>query len=111
MKIVISGGTGFLGRPLADRLAQDGHAIVVLTRGSASADAVTRKVVWQPDGSVGAWGSEIEGAGAVINLAGESIASRRWSSAQKQRILDSRVRATRSLCEAIHRAASPPPVF
>ena len=74
MKIVISGGTGFLGRPLAEQLAHDGHTIVVLTRGSASAGTVTRKVAWRPDGSVGTWGSEIDGAGAVINLAGESIA-------------------------------------
>jgi uncharacterized protein (TIGR01777 family) len=111
MKVVISGGTGFLGRALADCLAHDGHAIVLLTRGPAPAGAAIQRVTWQPDGSVGAWRSEIDGAGAVINLAGESIASRRWSAQQKERILDSRVRATRSLCEAIHRAASPPAVF
>jgi uncharacterized protein len=111
MKIVIAGGTGFLGRPLADRLAHDGHAVVVLTRGAPSAGGAVKKIPWQPDGSVGAWVSEIDGVGAVINLAGESIASRRWSDAQKQRILDSRVRATRSLSEAIHHASAPRPVF
>jgi uncharacterized protein (TIGR01777 family) len=111
MKIVISGGTGFLGRPLTDALAHDGHAVVVLTRGAPSAGAAIQKVTWQPNGSVGAWGSEINGAGAVINLAGESIGNRRWTAQQKDRILDSRVRATRSLSEAIHRAASPPAVF
>jgi uncharacterized protein (TIGR01777 family) len=111
MKIVVSGGTGFLGRPLTDALAHDGHAVVVLTRGAPSAGAAVQKVHWEPDGSVSAWGSEVDGAGAVINLAGESIGNRRWSTQQKDRILDSRVRATRSLCEAIHRAEKPPPVF
>jgi uncharacterized protein len=111
MKIVVSGGMGFLGRPLADALAHDGHAVVVLTRGAPSTGAAIQKVTWTPDGSVGAWRSEIEGAGAVINLAGESIGNRRWSAQQKDRILDSRVRATRSLCEAIQHATTPPPVF
>jgi hypothetical protein len=46
-----------------------------------------------------------------VNLAGESIAARRWTAAQKQRILESRVQATRSLVEAIKKAAAPPPVF
>jgi uncharacterized protein len=111
MKIVISGGTGFLGRPLTQALAHDGHTIVVLTRGTATADRLTRRVTWRPDGSVGDWAVEIEGAGAAINLAGESIGGRRWSAGQKQRILDSRLRATKSLREAIGRAATPPAVL
>ena len=111
MKIVISGGTGFLGRPLAEALNRDGHSLVVLTRGQPSPGTTIRRVTWQPDGSAGAWASEVDGSDAVINLAGESIASRRWSEVQKNRILDSRVRATRSLCEAIHHAAAPPPVL
>jgi uncharacterized protein (TIGR01777 family) len=53
----------------------------------------------------------VNGAGAVVNLAGESIAGKRWSAEQKQRILDSRVRATRSLVAAIRDAARPPQVF
>ncbi len=55
--------------------------------------------------------SAVDGAGAVINLAGESIAGKRWTAAQKQRILESRVQATRSLVAAIARATAPPPVF
>jgi hypothetical protein len=53
----------------------------------------------------------IDGAGAVVNLAGESIAAKRWTAAQKQKILDTRVQATRSLVSAIRGAANPPPVF
>ena len=66
-----------------------------------------RSCTWTPDGPTGPWAAEIDGADAVVNLAGESIAAKRWSAAQKQRILDSRVHATRSLVEAIAAAATP----
>jgi len=113
MRIVIAGGSGFLGRPLAAALAADGHDVVTLTRGSGPRRGQTRSraVAWTPDGDTGPWAAEIDGAGAVVNLAGESIAGRRWSAAQKQRILDSRVHATRSLVSAIQAAEAPPPVF
>src|SRR5262245_40831973 len=107
MKIVISGGTGFLGRPLAEALARDGHSIVVLTR-HASSPGPVRRVTWQPDGSIGPWAAELDGAAAVINLAGESIAGRRWSTAHKNRVLESRVLVTKSLTEAIRRASATP---
>ncbi|MES1256230.1 MAG: TIGR01777 family oxidoreductase [Acidobacteriota bacterium] len=112
MKIVIAGGTGFLGRPLASTLVADGHEVVHLTRGSAASGADgARLVTWTPNGGSGPWAEAVEGAGAVVNLAGESIAGKRWSAAQKQQILESRVFATRSLAEAIRGAAVPPPVF
>jgi uncharacterized protein (TIGR01777 family) len=111
MKVIIAGGTGFLGEPLANRLAADGHDVVILTRGKGRPGTRVRFVVWTPDGQAGPWAAEIDGAGAVVNLAGESIAAKRWSAAQKQRILDSRIHATRSLVEAIQRAATPPPVL
>ncbi len=143
MKIVIAGGSGFLGRPLAAALTADGHDVVTLTRvatatrganrgamGSASQSATAsanrsamasadrsakalpeRSVAWTPDGSTGPWASEIDAAGAVVNLAGESIAGSRWTAAHKRRILDSRVQATRSLVAAIRGAATPPRVF
>ena len=110
MKIVIAGGTGFLGRPLTDALLHDHHDVVVLTRGASGASNGARGVAWDPNGESGPWAAEIDGAGAVVNLAGESI-SKRWTAAQKERILDSRVRATRSLATAIRGAAAPPPVF
>ena len=111
MKIVIAGGTGFLGRPLTDTLLRDRHDVVILTRSTGAAvPPGARAAAWDPNGESGPWASEIEGAGAVVNLAGESIA-KRWTAAQKARILDSRVRATRSLAAAIRGAAAPPPVF
>lgn len=108
MRIVIAGGTGFLGAPLVAALAADGHDLVVLSR---RPDAGGRTLPWQPDGTTGAWARAVDGAGAVVNLSGESIAGRRWTPAQKQRILDSRVLATRSLAAAIRAAANPPAVL
>lgn len=110
MKIVIAGGTGFLGRPLTDSLLHEGHDVVVLSR-SGSHGGRARAVRWAPDGSAGSWAAELDGADAVVNLAGESIAGKRWSQAQKRRILDSRVLATRSLGRAIASASRPPAVF
>src|SRR5438132_1205902 len=113
MKIVISGATGFLGRPLAAALARDGHRLIVLSRGAAAAPPGTAQLVtWTPDGTAAAaWAGAIDGAGAVINLAGESIAGGRWTATRKRRIHDSRVLATRSLVEAMARATTPPAVF
>jgi uncharacterized protein len=113
MKIVIAGGSGFLGRPLTARLLAERNEVVILTRKAAS-QVPARAVVWSPGDDVGnasAWASEIDGADAVVNLAGESIAGRRWSAAHKQQILDSRIRATRSLVAAIAGASRPPSVL
>ena len=112
MRTIIAGGTGFLGRALARALVTAGHDVVGLTRGAGRGPTSGgRTVSWTPDGQAGPWASEVDGATAVVNLAGESIAARRWSAAQKRRIHDSRVLATRSLVEAIRKARQPPQVF
>src|SRR5258708_7804630 len=113
MKIVVAGGTGFLGGPLAAALSSGGHEAAILSRGVAVVPEMARwrAVKWTPDGSAGPWAGDIDGVGAVVNLAGESIAAKRWTDAQKQRILDSRVQATRSLVAAIRGASAPPAVF
>jgi len=109
MKIVIAGGTGFLGRALSQSLAVDGHEVCLLTRGNG--DRTFKTVPWTPNGESGSWASAIEGTDAVVNLAGESIAAKRWTAAQKQRILESRVQATRSLVTAIQGCRKPPSVL
>src|SRR3954471_12329084 len=112
MRIVLAGGSGFLGRALARSLSASSHAIVVLTRQpGAPRPTGVRYVQWNPDGSGGAWSSVINGADVVVTLAGESIAGARWSPAQKQRIIASRINATRSLASAIGSVAAPPPLF
>src|SRR3981189_2145449 len=108
MNVVIAGGSGFLGRPLTAALVQDQHDVVVLSRGATrSLPRGARAAAWAPNGEAGPWAAEISSAGAVVNLAGESIAGKRWTGAQKQRILDSRVQATRSLAGAIRAARAP----
>jgi uncharacterized protein (TIGR01777 family) len=107
MKVVVAGGTGFLGTPLVSQLRTSGTDVYVLTRGRAAPGRIT----WSPDGTIGRWAEAIDGADAVINLAGESIAGRRWTPVYKARIRDSRIRATRSVVAAIHAAARKPAAF
>jgi uncharacterized protein len=103
MKVVVTGGTGFLGAPLVDALRGDGHDVVVLTRRPPRAPG---EVQWDPSASLGAWARSFEGAGAAVNLAGEPIAGGRWTAARKHAILASRVEATRAVVAAL-RAAAP----
>src|SRR5262249_37682340 len=110
MKVVIAGGSGFLGQALARRLAAGDHEVVVLSRGTGVAPS-GRVVQWMPDGSAGSRGTEIDGAHAIINLAGESIAGSRWTDRSRRRIHESRLLSTRSLTEALRGARSAPPVF
>jgi len=120
MRIVIAGGTGFVGGPLAEVYAEDGHDVRVLTRslsdGEARHDPGTGKpgitrVGWQPTGDAGLWGKVVDGADAVVNLAGESIGKARWTPQRKAKLRDSRLLATRSLVAAINAAATPPRVL
>lgn len=122
MRIVIAGGTGFLGSPLAEVYAEEGHDVRVLTRslppGQSRHESGTgvpgvTSVGWAPDGQTGPWAAVLDGADALINLAGESLAGRRWSEKRKTDLRDSRIFPTRSLVAALAASASssPPPVF
>src|SRR5947207_5794601 len=71
-RVVLAGGSGFLGRALAEEFSSAGYEVVVLTRRAAKSSARVRHVMW--DGrSVGEWARELEGAAAVVNLAGRSV--------------------------------------
>jgi uncharacterized protein len=107
MRIVVAGGTGFLGSALVEALRRDAHQVSVLTRRARQPE----DVYWSPGDPGGAWKSAIDGADAVINLAGEGIADRRWTSARKHAILDSRVTATRALVSAIRESRREPGVL
>jgi uncharacterized protein (TIGR01777 family) len=109
VKVVIAGGSGFLGRALQTRLQQDGHAIGILTR--RPRPGAQEDIAWSPDGSAGAWAQALDGVDAVINLAGEGIADKRWDEARKHALRASRVAATRSLVAGIRQATPPPAVF
>lgn len=108
MQIVIAGGTGFLGFPLTAALIGDGHRLAVLSRSAAPRlPAGATPVHWTLEEG-GKWAGWIDEADCVINLTGESIADRRWTAAQKARIEQSRVTATRALVTAIRAARKPP---
>ncbi|MEV4254740.1 TIGR01777 family oxidoreductase [Spirillospora sp. NPDC049652] len=102
MKVVIPGGSGQVGAILDRALTAAGHDVVVLTRRPSR----PREVAW--DGRTpGPWTDEIDGADVVVNLAGRSV-SCRYTPANLQDMLDSRVRSTEAVGEAIAKAAAPP---
>jgi len=107
MKIVIPGGTGQVGTPLARAFVADGHEVVVLSRNPRHAP--WRMVTWNAE-TVSEWASEVDGADAVINLAGRSV-NCRYNSENRRLIKESRVKSTRAVGEAIARAARPPRVW
>ncbi len=119
MKIIITGGSGLIGRHLAPRLLNDGHEVIIFSRRPAARGqgwpADIQFQAWDPDQPEG-WAHQVDGVDAVINLAGESIAGTglvpaRWTEARKQRIVDSRVRSGQALVQAITAAARKPAVL
>ena len=109
MRIIVCGGTGFIGRPLVNELLENGHSVTVLSRNATSARALLPSsaacINWNP-GSAGTWTQVFNDADAVINLAGEPIAEKRWSETRKRLIWDSRVSATRAIVEALRSHAT-----
>ena len=111
MRFVIAGATGFVGGPLCAKLKSDGHQITALVRNLESA-----KQKLGPEIECVAWGEAagedwkrtLDGADAVINLAGEPVAGPRWTEDYKRRIRDSRVNTTRALAAAIGEAKQQP---
>ncbi|HJV48444.1 MAG TPA: TIGR01777 family oxidoreductase [Holophagaceae bacterium] len=105
-KVVVAGGTGLVGRALVEALVAAGTQVEVVTRNPALA--------LPPGAQALGWESlpkALEGADAVINLAGEGIADKRWNPARKAAILASRLTTTNRLVEALGRAASGPKVL
>ena len=107
-KIVLAGGSGFLGRTLAKWFAARAWEVVVLSR-SGSEIPGARVVTW--DGiNLGPWCVELEGATALINLAGRSV-NCRYHDRNRREILDSRICSTRAIGEAIRACGKPPAVW
>ncbi|HEV7486388.1 MAG TPA: TIGR01777 family oxidoreductase [Thermoanaerobaculia bacterium] len=100
-RIVVAGGSGFIGEPLVRRLLARGDDVAVLTRNASNVRA-GRAVGWKPP-SQGIWPDEAANADVVINLAGENVGGGRWTAERKKRIIESRVAATSALVEAMSR--------
>jgi uncharacterized protein len=109
MKLVIAGGTGFIGSALCERLAEQGHSLAVLSRSALPGTDGTKwqSVSWNPP-AAGAWEQAVDGADGLINLAGEPIAAKRWTARQKEKIRQSRIDATGALVAAVGRARHKP---
>ena len=111
MKVLIAGGNGLIGSRLAALIREQGGTVSVLTRrvGGVGADG-TRRVQW--DGrNPGEWQVELEGAEALVNLAGGNLGAGAWSPRRKAALLASRVDSTRALAQAALAAKKPPRVF
>lgn len=111
-KIVIAGGSGFLGAAISKKLIAHNYDVVILTRSnhdSSVPGSKLRYVYWNAT-SLGDWTSELEGAGALINLTGRSI-NCIHTDKNKREIIESRVNSVRVLAEALSRCKVPPPLW
>ncbi len=108
-KLILAGGSGFLGTELAHHFNVLGWDVVVLTRQPSQARASIRDVAWDGE-TTGDWTRELAGALAVVNLAGRSVDCR-YTPANRRIIIDSRVKPTCILGEAIARCERPPRVW
>jgi uncharacterized protein len=114
MRVVMSGGTGFIGRHLALRLESRGDEIIVLTRSGRLppelAETRVRALSWDAV-SGGEWQKSVDGADAIIHLAGDQAVGTRFTAGRKARILTSRVTSAERLVEAVAAAANKPRAF
>src|SRR3972149_6106526 len=115
MRIIITGGTGLIGRYLSDELVRAGYEVVVLSRNPARRTGMPEGVtVTRWDGQTGrGWAELANGAAAIVNLAGESLAGKsllamRWTPKRTREILGSRVQAGSAVIEAVRNAAQKP---
>ncbi len=113
MRVAVTGSTGLIGCALMQRLKSAGHQTVPVLRSasaSSSQESSQQAVMWNPaSGDIDAAG--LEGCDAVVHLAGEPIASQRWTQAQKQRIADSRTQSTALLAATLTKLDAPPKVL
>lgn len=109
MRVLLTGGTGLIGRHLVSRLLTLGHTVCVVTRSPEKARQMldARVEIWPGLQNV----STLDGVDAVVNLAGEPIADKRWTHAQKQKLCESRWAITQRLSELIQASETPPAVL
>jgi len=118
MKVAITGATGFVGSRLVDRLQQEGHQVLVLSR---DADRARRafpaatfpnvEIIGYSPLQSGGWQQQVSGCDGVVNLAGAPIAEGRWTPERKREILESRSLGTEKIVEAIAQAHPKPSVL
>ena len=110
MKVVVAGGTGFIGGELVRELEARGDEVVVLTRKARAPEGRVTFVQWTPN-RPGSWTEALRGADAVVNLVGAGVLDERWSEERFRTLRESRVEPTRVLAEAIAALPEKPRVF
>src|ERR1051325_2118040 len=108
-RIVVTGGTGYIGTALVRHLIARGDDVTILTRGQAR-EGNPRLVRWDPY-ELGDWARALDGADAVVHLAGERAVGVRYTDAVKRRLYDSRVISTRNVVRALEQAETRPRVL
>ncbi len=108
MKILVTGSSGLVGKDLSVFLEHQGHQVSRLVRNQNQVDS--KNVFWDPEHNI-LDASQIEGFDAVIHLAGENIAAKRWTKAQKEKIKNSRVDSTKLLSETLAKLKNKPKTF
>jgi uncharacterized protein (TIGR01777 family) len=110
MKIVVTGATGFIGKALCNELAKE-HNVIALTRRPEKASVLFERPVeivkWNPNALEG-WEKSLDGSDAIVNLAGTNLASGRWTKKLKAEILNSRIKASKVLIQAIENSKTKP---
>ena len=117
MLVIISGGSGLIGRALTASLTKDGHEVIILSRSPERVGGLpggTKAVYWDGKSTDG-WVDMVDGATAIVNLAGESIAGdsfipSRWTAERKRRIRESRANAGKAVVAAVAAASNKPEV-
>jgi hypothetical protein len=113
MKLLITGGTGYLGGALAENLVEDGHEVIVLSRNPGRANDLPGSIqIIKWDGRTAqGWAGLADGADAIVNLAGENLSAGRWTAKRKQQILESRLNAGNAIVQAVQQSAKKPLVL
>lgn len=117
MLVIITGGSGLIGRALTANLLEDNHEVIILSRSPEKVTGLpadAKAVLWDGKSTAG-WGNLVDGSGAIVNLAGESIGGdgfipSRWTAERKRRIRESRVNAGEAIVASVEAAVNKPKV-